>query len=186
MQTPYELGDKMELVLFAVKEHFFITKITEFRDGAGFPFKIIEIGKVEKQKAQPQLQPKKEGPVFTVRTPQLPGSRTSTPKKQIAGGAAQLPAGKVTPKAVAANGTKQVSANGTKQVAGSGTKQVAGSSTKQVAGSTTKQVAGSSTKQVTGSKTKQLSAGAPKKISANESKKLAARDASFLPAGKKR
>lgn len=160
MQTPFDHGDKMELVLFEKKEHFFITKITEFRDGAGFPFKTIEIGKVEKPKAAPQVQPKKEGPVLTMnmKKPALSGA----PAKQIAGGAAQLPAGKVQPKTVAANGTKQVHASGTKQVAGSGTKQVAGGGTKQ------------------------LPSGGPKQVSANSKKKLAAKDAVYLPAGKKR
>ncbi len=168
MQTPFDHGDKMELVLFEKKEHFFITKITEFRDGAGFPFKTIEIDKVAKPKTQPEVQPKKEGPVLTMnmKKPALSGAQA----KQIAGGAAQLPAGKVQPKTVAANGTKQVHASGTKQVAGSGTKQVTGNSTRQVAGGSAKQ----------------LPAGGPKQISPNSKKKLAAQDAVYLPAGKKR
>lgn len=160
MQTPFDHGDKMELVLFEKKEHFFITKITEFRDGAGFPFKTIEIGKAAKPRTSPQVQPKKEGPVLTMNMKKqaLPGA----PNKQIAGGSKQLSAGKVQPKTVAANGAKQV------------------------AGGSAKQVAGGSAKQVAGGSAKQLPAGGPKQISPNSKKKLAAQDAVYLPAGKKR
>lgn len=133
MQTPYALGDKMELVLFEKKEHFFITKITEFRDGAGFPFKTIEIGKIEKTKAQPQIQPKKVGPVLTVRTQQLPESRTGAPKQQISGGTAQLPAGKAQPKMVATNSVNQVAGDNAKQLQAGGAKQLSSNSKKRLA-----------------------------------------------------
>ncbi|WNY23141.1 hypothetical protein MmiHf6_04440 [Methanimicrococcus hongohii] len=184
MQTPFEHGDKMEVCLFEKKENFFITKISEFRDGAGFQFKTIEIDRINKPQAPPQTQLKKEGPVLTMnnKRPAL----GSAPNKQIAGNAAQLPAGKVQPKPVAANGARQVNASGTKQVSGSGAKQLPAGGPKQVTGSGTKQVSGSSTKQVAGSGAKQLPAGGPKQISPNANKKLAAQDAAYLPAGKKK
>ncbi|MDR2943516.1 MAG: hypothetical protein LBU81_00235 [Methanosarcinales archaeon] len=111
MQTPFDLGDKMELVLFEKKEHFFITGIAEFRDGAGFPFKTIEIGKPEKPK-QPQALPKKENPALTMnmKKPVLFGA----PNKPIPGG------------------SKQISGSGSKQISDSGARRIENGRPKQL------------------------------------------------------
>ncbi|MDL2260922.1 hypothetical protein LJC08_01565 [Methanimicrococcus sp. OttesenSCG-928-J09] len=117
MQTPFEHGDKMEVCLFEKKELFYITKITEYRDGAGFPFKSIEIDRVPRPKAAPQVQPKKENPALTVNMGRLPQNQIGSTQKQLGSGTRQIPAPKAQPKTVAASGTKQVSANAAKKLA---------------------------------------------------------------------
>ncbi|WP_318785990.1 hypothetical protein [Methanimicrococcus hacksteinii] len=105
----------MEVCLFEKKELFFITKITEFRDGAGFPFKTIEIGKAERPRAPPQVQAKKENPALAANMKRLPPSQTGAPK-QVSSGAGRLPAGNAQ-KAVSGDTTKQVSGNAAKKLA---------------------------------------------------------------------
>ncbi|MDR0768196.1 MAG: hypothetical protein LBE57_07235 [Methanosarcinales archaeon] len=96
----------MEVCLFAKKEIFFIAKITEYRDGAGFPFKTIEIDRVSKPKSPPQIQPQKEGPVLTMGTknPALSGA----PNKQIASDSKQHLASD--PKKLSSNADKKLAA----------------------------------------------------------------------------
>lgn len=125
MQTPFENGDRMEVCLFEKKEHFLITKITEYRDGAGFKFKTIEIGRAATSHAPPKANLPQTGPVLTVNKNRLSPNQTAAPQSQLAGGALPLSAGNPSQKPVSANAAKRLSAQdaaclpeGKKEIAG--------------------------------------------------------------------
>lgn len=137
MQIPFEVGDKMEVSLFEKREHFFITSLIEYRDGAGFPFKTVEIGKTEKPKAPSQISSKKEAPALTMNMKKQ--ALPQTPRPQIAA-AKPAPPKQTQHKTVAAGSVKQVAGGSTKQVAGSNAKQLPAGGAKQVSANESKKL----------------------------------------------
>ena len=124
MQIPFELNDKVEISVFDKSDYRYVTSIKEYRDGAGFPFKVIEIGRAPKA-AAPTALPKPANKQLTINM-----GRTAQP--QIASSSPRLPAGNVQAKAVASKNSKQISAGGSKQVSANGAKQVSTNENKRI------------------------------------------------------
>jgi hypothetical protein len=123
MQTPFELSDKMEVSLFEKSDYFYITNIKEYRDGAGFPFKMIEIGRAPKVSAPKTLPSQPKKPLtLDMKRMALKGAEPARP--QIAANSQKLPAGNIQPKSVVSNNAKQVSANNAKQVSANSSKRI--------------------------------------------------------------
>lgn len=115
MQIPFEHGDKMEVCLFEKKEPFFVTNITEYRDGAGFLFKTIEIGRTVKQK--PLFVPgQKQNPAFPENMKQLPPQKPQI-KSPASAGTNRPAVSTAQRKTISGSSAKQISGNTDKKLA---------------------------------------------------------------------